>query len=99
MATAVAAARHIFVSESRFNQLARTGVYDRAKMRGGGFDLDTVRKISFEQLRDQLHRRGDQAGGLTEERTRRAHAEANIAARKDQVGAGRLVDVDALVKL
>jgi len=93
-----AAAKHIFVSESRFHQQVNAGTFERAKTRGG-YDLDVIREIAFKTLRAEIHRRGDNAPGLTEERTRHARAVANITERKDQAGAGKLVDVDRLVIL
>jgi hypothetical protein len=95
MATAVAAAKHIFLSESRFNQLARTGIWEPAK-KGRDYNLDRLREIAFTQLRDELRGRGDHATGLTEERTRLARAKANGAEREDLAAQGKLIDIDAV---
>jgi hypothetical protein len=97
--TAVAAARHIFLSEARFHQLTRSGIFDSAKLRGGGFDLDKIREIAFKQLRDELHRRGDQAGGLAEQRTRLTRHKANLAEKAERAANGELTAIDSVVAL
>ena len=73
------------------------GIYKRSPR--GDYSLDVIREVSFKRLRDELRVRGESAAGLTTERTRFAKATANIAERKDQAAAGKLIDVDKLVVL
>jgi hypothetical protein len=99
MATAAQAARHICISETRFHQRLNSGSIKRDKR--GNYDLDAIRDGEFKRLRDKLRARGDgnNANGLTAERARLMAAKANTAVREDLAGAGKLVDIRAVVKL
>jgi terminase small subunit / prophage DNA-packing protein len=97
MASAAQAAQHIDLSERRFREMLDQGIFKRRPR--GDYDLDVVRVAYIRKLRAAAEGRADGSANLTDQRTRLAKATANRAERKDQVDAGRLVDIDAVATL
>jgi hypothetical protein len=97
MASAAECAVFIDLSERRFREMLDQGIFKRSPR--GQYDLKTVVITYVRRLRAEAAGRADSSAGLTQERTRLAHAVANKAERRDRIEQGRLVDVDAVAKL
>ena len=91
-ATAVEAAKHIFLSRTAFNKLLRDGVIPRSQW----YDLDDVRKRGFAHSRAAAAGRGGPDGGavLAVERAKLARAQTEAAELKNAITRGELVPLD-----
>jgi hypothetical protein len=91
MVTIVEAARHLFISGTRFKQLLDAGVIERRPV--DGYCLDDVRRQALEHLRSVASARGSSTT-LARERAGLAAAQRQIAEVKLATMAGRYVSIE-----
>jgi hypothetical protein len=96
MTTAAEAARHIFISETRFRQLVDAGTIERQPP--GQYDLDVVRKAAFEQLRATASARGSSVK-LSDERALLAKRQRELTELKIAKARGAVVEIETVGEL
>jgi terminase small subunit / prophage DNA-packing protein len=97
MASAAQAAKHIDLSERRFREMLDQDIFKRRPR--GDYNLDVIRIAYIRNLRAAAEGRADGSANLTDQRTRLTKATADRAERRAALDAGKLVDIDDMVKL
>lgn len=97
MATIGDCARHLFLSERRFQEFLNSGVLDRQSR--GAYDLDAVREQYIRHLRELAAGRGSDGDlDLTEERARLAKEQADAQEMKNSMMRGELLPAEHVEK-
>lgn len=96
MATANAAAAHIFLSLTRFRELVETGVV--TKQASGQYDLDVVRREVFTHLRSLASGHGSGGVGLAVERAALAREQTASVSIKNAISRGDYVSLAVIKK-
>jgi phage terminase Nu1 subunit (DNA packaging protein) len=95
MASAAVAAKHIFISPTRFRDLVAVGKIK--KKPSGNYVLDEVREQYITNMQRTLQGRGEDGGkSLSAQRAKLTAAQAKAAERKNEIASGAYVTTVAV---